>query len=193
MAWKEVSYKLTSSAPLLMHNGQLSDPLNKWTKLIAKITSKRKKTDADHEEIARLEFFGGLYLDEEGPILPAPVIDAMVINGAKKFSEGPKAKSGCFCTEHAKLEYEGPRTAKELWEDETFRNSSRVRVNRGSSVQRMRPMFPEWTAVITLQVEDTVVSPERIDEWLQTAGNVVGLCDWRPQHGRFTVEKLNGK
>jgi hypothetical protein len=192
MAWKKIDYKLTSSAPLIMHNGQTADPTNKWSKLIKQISSKRTKTDADYEEMARLEFMAGLYLDENGPILPAFVIDSLVINGAKKSKEGQVAKSGCFCPHYAKLEYDGPRTADELWADEQFRFSAIVRIGQ-SRVARMRPIFREWSAVITLNAEDTMVNPARVEEWLVAAGTQVGVGDWRPQNGRFTVERIEGK
>lgn len=192
MAWITLKYKLTSSAPLIMHNGQTADPLNKWAKLLKAISSKRTKTEADYEEMARIEFLAGLYLDKDGPILPAHVLDSLIVNGAKKSKEGMTAKSGCFCLEHAKLEYEGPRDANELYADDNFRFSALVRVSM-ARVARMRPIFREWTAVITLNVEDTLVNPSQVDKWLNDAGAQVGICDWRPQYGRFTAERLNGK
>jgi len=192
MAWQTLKYRLTSDAPLIMHNGQTADPLNKWSKSLKQISSKRAKTDADHEEMARIEFMAGLYMNETGPIIPAHVVDALIINAAKKSREGPTAKSGCFCLEHAPLEYEGPRTADELWKDETFRFSSIVRV-QSARVARMRPIFNKWSVVISLHVEDSLVNPTRIDEWLNVAGTQVGIGDWRPQYGRFTAERLNGK
>ena len=189
MAWQEMKYKLTGSAPLIMHNGQTADPTNKWSKLMKQISSKRAKTDADYEELARLEFMAGLYLDENGPVIPAYVVDAVIINGAKKSKEGMTAKTGCFCTEHAKLEYAGPRTPDELWADERFRMSAIVRV-MNARVSRTRPVFQEWSAVITLNIENTVANVARVDQWLVDAGTLVGIGDWRPQHGRFTVERL---
>jgi len=191
MAWQKVQYKLTSSAPLILHNGQTADPRNKWAKLIKEISGKRKKTDADFEAMARLEFMAGLYLNADGPILPANVIDAMVVSAAKKSREGQLAKSGCFCLEHARLEYAGPRTAEALWADEDFHFSAIVRV-QSARVSRMRPIFREWSAVITLSLEDTVINPARVGEWLDTAGTQIGLGDWRPQNGRFTAERLDG-
>jgi len=192
MAWQTVQYKLTSLAPLIMHNGQTADPLNKWSKLIKQTSSKRNKTDSDYEEMAHLEFIAGLYLDENGPIIPSFVIDSVVVNGAKKSKEGQSAKSGCFCLKHARLDYDGPRTVNELWADERFRFSKKVRVGQ-ASVQRMRPIFTDWSTIITLQYEDTLVNLSRVDAWLDAASTQVGLCDWRPQYGRFTVERLNGK
>jgi len=174
-----------------MHNGQTADPTNKWSKLIKQISSKRAKTDADHEEMARLEFMAGLYLDESGPVLPAYMIEATILGGAKKSKEGQTSKSGYFCLEHAPLEYAGPRTANELWDDEQFRFSSIVRVQT-SRVSRMRPIFREWSAIVTLNVEDTLVNPAQVDRWLNASGSQVGLGDWRPQYGRFTSERVNG-
>ena len=192
MAWNTVSYKLTSSAPLIMHNGQMADPANKWSKLKSQITAKRKKTDSDNEEILHILFLGSLYLDESGPIIPAFVIDALVINGAKKSREGLVAKSGCYCLKHAKLEYDGPITAEELWNDERFRFHAMVRIGQ-MKVPSMRPVFEKWSTTIELSIEDTLVNVARVDEWIDAAGTQVGLCDWRPQHGRFTAERINGK
>ena len=189
MAWQTVEYKLTSSAPLIMHNGQTADPLNKWSKLLKTISSKRKKTDADYEEMARIEFLAGLYLSAEGPVLPNTVIDALTVNGAKKLKEGPAAKSGCFCLDHAKLEYDGPRTTDDLWKDERFRFSTAVRVGQ-ARIMRMRPRFNEWGAIIKLNYDDGLCNASQIDKWLDAGGTQVGLGDWRPQFGRFTVERV---
>ena len=193
MAWQTLKYKLTSSAPYLMHNGQTADPLNKWAKSLKQISSKRIKTDADHIELAHLEFFASLYVNDDGPILPIKVIDGIVYQGSKKTKEGEIEKSGCYCPEDARLEYDGPRTAKELWEDERFQFNALVRLNGKVLIPRMRPIFQEWQAVIALNVEDTLINPARVLEWLVTAGTQIGVGDWRPKYGRFTVEKVNGK
>lgn len=192
MAWQKVTFKLSSSAPILLHNGQTADPLNKWSRAIKKISSKRDKTDADYEEMARLEFMAGLYMNEDGPILPANMIDAMIVAGAKKSKEGPLAKSGCFCLDHARLEYEGPRSVEALLADDRFHFSAIVKVGM-ARVSRMRPIFREWSALLTLNIEETTINATRVEEWLRVAGTQVGLGDWRPQYGRFTVEKVNGK
>ena len=192
MAWKTVTYKLTGCASLIQHNGQTADPTNKFAKAIKQISSKRAKTDADYEEMARLEFNAGLYMGEAGPVIPSYMIDAMVVAGAKKSKEGQLAKSGCFCLQHAVLEYDGPRTVEGLWADERFRFSSIVRVGT-ARVSRMRPIFRDWSATVTLNVEDTVVNIARVDDWLVAAGSQIGIGDWRPQNGRFTAVRLNGK
>lgn len=189
MAWQTLQYKLSSSAPLLMHNGQMANPLNKWAKLMKQISSKRAKTDADYEEMARIEFLASLYMSPEGPVLPSFVIDATLTNGAKKSKEGMSAKSGAFCLDNAVLEYDGPRTADELWQDETFRHVALVRVGT-ARVARTRPIFNEWTAIVSVNIETGIVNPARVDDWFAVAGTQVGLCDWRPQNGRFQAQRL---
>lgn len=189
MAWQTLRYQLTSSSDVLFHNGQMANPLNKWAKLMKQISSRRAKTDADHEEIARIEFLASLYMAADGPVIPAEVLDAVMINGAKKSKEGMVAKSGAFCLEHARLEYDGPRTADELWADERFRHVSIVRVGQ-AKVVRTRPIFNEWSAIVSVNIETGIVNPARVDDWWAIAGTQVGIGDWRPQHGRFQAKRL---
>lgn len=189
MAWQKVQFKLTSVCPMIVHSGQTADPLNKFAKALKQISSKRGKTDADYEEMARIEFVAGLYMGKDGPIIPATNIDSLLINAAKKSKEGQLAKSGVFCSENVSLLYDGPRTEEELWAIDEFRYSALVRVGT-ARVSRMRPIFRNWSAVVALNVETSVVNPARLDDWMIAAGSVVGLGDWRPQHGRFEAKRL---
>lgn len=190
MAWQQVQYTLTSSCPMIQHNGQTADALNKFSKAMKAITSKRKKTDSDLEELSRIEFMAGLYMDADGPIIPSYVLDGMIINAAKKNREGPLAKSGCFSGGNSSLQYDGPRTGEQLFLDEQFRFSAIVRVGT-ARVVRMRPIFPKWTAVVMFNYEDSVINRSRLDDWLHIAGTQVGIGDWRPQYGRFEVALLD--
>lgn len=191
MAWQTIVYRLTSDCPMLMHNGQTADPLNHWSKSMKQVSGKRKKTDADYEELARLEFFAALYMGSNGPIIPLANIDSMIVNAAKKLREGQMAKSGVFCLTDAPLEYDGPREPQTLWNAETFRHVAIVRVSM-ARVARTRPVFKEWAANVTLNIEDSIVNAAQVDAWMNIAGTQIGLGDWRPQHGRFTAVRLNG-
>jgi len=67
----KVRLTLTGTAPMLMHNIQLADPLNAIARAMKEISSKRKKTDEDQLRMAELEFKGGLYItDQLGPYVP---------------------------------------------------------------------------------------------------------------------------
>lgn len=188
--WKDAKYVLTGVTPLIMHNGQTADPLNFYAKALKQVTSKRTKTDADIEEMARIEFVASLYFDKTlGPVLPQKVLEATILNGAKKSKEGMLAKSGMYCQHPAKLLFDGPREPDAMWKAETFRFSELVNVQR-SKVVRTRAIFNEWSAEIVVSYEDSVVNKTRVDEWLTTAGTLVGMCDWRPRYGRFAVKIL---
>lgn len=139
--------------------------------------------------MAEIEFKGGLYMNGDGPCIPAEMIEAAAIAGAKKLKQGPKAKAGLICEKHARLEYDGPRTADDLWLDERFRKVAAVRVN-GSRVMRTRPIFTDWSATIEVEYDDTMANESSVVEWFQRCGMECGIGDWRPKHGRFLVEQI---
>ncbi len=152
------------------------------------ISKKRGKTETDLEELARLEFLGGLYISNElGVILPAEVIEGTINGGARKFKEGMDAKAGMVVMEHTKLNFEGDNLApEELYAEENFRFQKMVVVAR-ARILRTRPWFQNWNAGIEITYENTVCDSGQIYKWLKKAGEIVGLCEWRPRYGRFEV------
>jgi hypothetical protein len=187
-AYKPLKFKITGVAPLLMHNGQTADPLNPHSRAIAEITSKRKKTEADHAEIARREWYAGLYLHGSQPCIPAEAIEAALVKGAMKEKQGPAAKAGLIVEDNCRLLYKGPRDPDELWQNETFR--LRVPAKVGTArVIRTRPIFREWSAELVVKFLPSLLNEKDIRSFLVTAGEQIGLLDWRPRFGRFSVSK----
>ncbi len=125
-------------------------------------------------------------MSDEGPILPAECIEAAMIAGAKKLKRGNDAKSGIICTEHSAIEYEGPRDADALWDEERFRLQVGVRVGT-NRVIRTRPIFHKWQCKVKLEFEDEVLNAADVLMFARKAGQLVGVCEWRPKYGRFTV------
>ena len=182
-----LNFKIRGVVPLIMHNGQLADPLNSWTKEIKKISGKRDKTDADYEEMARLEWYGGQYLDGGKPCIPAEIMEAVLVAAAKKSKNGNKAKAGVFCPHNFPLTFSGPQVLKARWEDETCRYAALVRVGM-ARIMRMRPIFQEWGAEIVIEYDPHQFNESQIGELVETAGDV-GLMERRPKFGRFIVEE----
>lgn len=180
---------ITGTAPLLMHNSRLSNPLDPATKALKRATGKRTKTDDDHEEVARLEHAGGLYLDPDiGPFIPADNIWRSLYDAAKKSKRGPKIKEGLFIsTDVNPLAYAGPRTADGLWADGNFRFMASAKVT-GKRIMRCRPMFREWRTEAKGVFDPNVIDLAEIDQIAETAGSLVGLGDWRPKFGRFIAD-----
>jgi len=190
MAWKTLRFKITGDAPQFRDNGTLANPVSQGAKQLKQVSSKKKKTDADFERMAEIEFKAGLYIDEDrGPVITGENIEATLYNAAKITKEGKIAKSACFVPKAAVLQYEGPRDADGLWQDERFRNCVGVKVGM-ARIMRTRPIFNEWSAVVEVEYEDSIVNQAQVERWVDAAGTQVGLCDWRPRCGRFTAELL---
>lgn len=174
---------------MLIHRGGLANPMDKFAREMKKVSGKRKKVDADYEELSRLGFLGSLYMGETGPIMPAENIEACLCDSGKKERKGKDCKAGLFCSEHVPIEYDGPKEAEELWKDESFRNISGVVVQR-ARVFRTRPIFKEWSLTVPLEYFDELFNEEDVLNIAIRAGQIIGLGDWRPKHGRFRVEKI---
>jgi len=197
MAMVKVRLIGEDEVPMLMHSSVLADPLNPATKERNEISSKRKKVDADHEELARLEFKASLYIGKEGRvIIPKNVLDAVAIAGAKKSKRGVDFKSQVFCKKSPELNYEkkdesltGQDLIKYLWSDEYFRSVAPVSVGQGKTIMRTRPKFSNWSLDTEFECFGEV-DKDAVVKALQDAGRTGGLGDWRPRYGRFTVEVL---
>ena len=180
---------ITGTAPLLMHNSRLANPLDPAAKALKKVTSKRTKTDEDHEELARLEHAGSLYFDADaGPYIPADNIWRSLYDAAKKSKRGPKVKEGVFIeTDVNPLAYRGPRDIDGLWKDENFRHLASAKVAQ-QRVMRTRPIFREWRVDAEGVIDPAVIDIEELKQMGETAGHLIGLGDWRPRYGRFMAQ-----
>lgn len=184
---KTTTVTIRGISPLIMHNGQLADPLNEHTQALARLTSKRKKTVDDHKEIGRVEWLGGLYLDEKlRPCLPGEVIEGALVSGAKKFKLGKDAKSGIVVAGNFPIDYDGPKVAAKMWESGKFLKRAGVKVGQ-ARVIRSRPIFPEWSCAFTIEWDPLVIKDERALLEIVEAAGQCGIGDWRPKFGRFEV------
>lgn len=189
---EKLSFKIVGVAPLIMHNGRLASPADEYARAIKEITSKRKKVDADYEEMARLEWLGSLYLLNSEPCIPGYVLEGALIGkggAARKQRRGKEAAAGLFVMKDFPLEYEGPRDPNELWKLEEFR-LVRLVVVKTSRVVRTRPIFQKWGAIVEVEFNSDFVNADDVRLWMRIAGYECGLMDWRPKTGRFDVQEL---
>jgi hypothetical protein len=186
---ENIDLRLVGTKRLLMHNGQLADPLADTTKALARLTGKRAKTEADHVEIARVEWNGGLWLDGGRPCIPAEALIATFVGAAKTRKRGEEARAGLVVTENGILDYVGPRNMDELWRDPAFRLRTGVRV-RGARTMRTRPRFDDWSVRFTARYLPSVLDREEVVELYRIAGFLKGIGDWRPINGAYEVEVI---
>lgn len=186
-AYQTLNFRITGIAPLLMHNGRLADPLDPHSQALAAATSRRGKVEADHLEIARLEFLGSLYLDGGEPCIPAEMIEAALIRGAAKAKKASVAKAAILVRSNARLIYDGPRDPRGLWDAGTaFRHRTGVRVGM-MRVMRTRPRFDGWSAEVGIDFLPALIDARDVQTFLTVAGEQIGIGDWRPRCGRFSV------
>lgn len=186
------TFQVTIAGPaMLMHNGAMADPLGEWAKRLKEETSKRKKSDDDHEKIAEIEFQGGLYFEEKlGPCIPGHMLDACIMQGAKKKRLGTIFES-CVRTsaELYKLDYKGPRTREKLWADPKFRDRRGCGVQT-SRVIRTRPKFTDWSLTFDVELLPCELNTGNVEQAINDAGRYYGIGDFRPRFGLFTVKSF---
>jgi hypothetical protein len=189
VAFTEIELNIVGVAPTVMHNGQLADPLNRFAKALKAITGKRKKTDDDYEEMARLEFLGGLYVDTNGnPCWPGECIESMFKSAARMSKLGKQVERGLWCNGDWPLAYKGPKDADALWADERFRLTVGAKnPGSGSRIMRTRPIFRDWSLSFVIQFDPECLNESQVREFCETAGKYVGLSDFRPRYGRFAL------
>jgi len=184
---QELAFHIRGLAPLIVHNGQLADPINKWTIAIAEISGKRKKTIADHQELARREWFGGLYLnDQNQPIIPAANLESMLRKAGTKTKDGKNVLQGLRVPHDALIIYKGPRDLDKMWEGGEFSNRATVGINR-SKVIRTRPMWKEWELKFAVIYDEDILNSSQVRSFVETAGLYIGLGEWGPKYGRFEM------
>lgn len=194
MAIDQVRVRITGMQPLIMHSNRGVNPRLpevQENKAIAKKGT--RKTEEDLDRMARIEWELGLYYDPKiGPYLPSHVILAALRDGAKKTKQGKLIVEAVLMEElMVKLEYSGPRDLNGLYDDGRFFDLRPVRVQQ-ATVNRARPIFPSWAAEFTLTYDSESLDENDLLRIIETAGRRVGLGDYRPTYGRFTMQVIAG-
>ena len=187
--YEKMEITVNGVTPLMMHNGQLADPLNEYAKGVKVISAKRNKTESQFAEMGKLEWYGGLYLnDNRRVVIPGQNIEAALIAAAKKNKLGKQFTAGMLSDGAWPLIYDGPKDVDKLWADGRFVDRRRVCISQ-SSVMRCRPIFKTWSLSFTVHYLPDMLNPQQVTEAVVICGRVIGLCDYVPKFGRFEIEK----
>lgn len=198
MITNEIKIALTGIRPLLLARGEASNPFDEQGRKIKSVSQKKKKTDAECELLAYLQFVSSMYFDDQiGPYVPVDNLWKCLENGAAKYKEASVVKSQTIIKGlvdkkidegAAKLIYSGPREPKAMYDKGfVFLKMGKIPGSR-TSILTSRARFPEWR--VEFVVEYTDVDPNRILDYLRMAGRFVGLGAWRPRLGLFSPEIL---
>lgn len=183
---QEVKIKIRGISPLIMHRFSETSK-----EAIIKTTTKQAKKIREAKNIEK-EIEEAKYLTNNGS--PAfPVIGfkkAMTRAGKQLGIKMTEARTNFFVigefSDHCNTE------VTELSGQWDYRYDNIV-VGQGKADIRCRPQLNNWTAIITVGYNSSVISFEQIINMLQIAGYGVGVGDWRPEKdgsfGRFEVIK----
>jgi len=199
-AIQTMEVKLTSATPLLMHNGRLANPDDKYVRRMSLLHTDKKRKGADKDairaELARVEWEGGLYHsetesggDDFGAYLPNPWIRKMLIEAARLTRSGKQVERAVTVFGHRiKLEHDGPRDIEHMWESEDHLDQRMVTVGR-SKVVRTRPIFRKWTALVKVGFSTEVMNHDDLFRFFEQGGAYIGMGDGRGilGLGRFEV------
>lgn len=190
MALKSVEFVITGTAPMLMHNVRLADPLDPFAKEVKRLAGKRAKTDADHLEISNVEWEGSLYWsDELGLHIPGVNMETALKMGGAARKLKKKFEAGVVVDDTAII-HSGPKTMEALRDDKRFRDRRACTVNK-SKIMRTRPKIPVgWKAEVVVKYDDSRLNKSDIEQAMRTVGEEIGIGAYRPRFGRFTVETV---
>jgi hypothetical protein len=191
---EQTKIRITGTRALLLCRGESANPFDPQARAIKTISQKKKKTDEDHQNLARLQFYAAAYYYEDiGIYMPIDNLLKCCENGASKYNEGPLVKSQVLIkgfigkeldSAAAQIIYKGPRTLEELYADKDFVSLTMGRIpGKKTSIPICRPIFKEWA--IEFLVECSGITRERVMDYWKAAGELVGIGTWRPKHGLF--------
>lgn len=185
---KTATYTIQGKTPLLMHSERLANPFDALTRELKALTGKRKKTEDDLLDIARVEWLGGLYSDDDGIFMPGYNVFSSLIGGGKLHKLGTAIRrSAIIAEDRLALEYGGTKgDHSKLFDDKRFVDMRSVKVGT-SKVMRCRPIFRDWKITFSVHYDESGLQRSDLDRCLQAAGTMIGLGDYRPRYGRFEV------
>lgn len=174
-----VEVEITGQAPILFHRWSVDGVA---AKAAAKKGSKAKKED-DVESY--------VYRDENGDLAIPGEYFRMSMILAAKYKQDPrlprKSAMDLFKAGIVSLTDLGSLGVKD-WD---YLDRRRVTIQR-NGITRTRPAVKAgWKTNIVFQVlTPEYISPDLLNETLQSAGRLVGVGDFRPTFGRFQVTKF---
>lgn len=201
MSKNEKTYivKVKGASPFIMHSSAGADPMNPWTKLMAPLKAKRKKTDSDVQEFRHLSFLSCLYWSEElnGIYMPTENVRKMLLESGRALDQKGAKKQivGIRFTEHLgwKFNVKNRDDREALKNDESLKYFKIVTIGK-AKVPSVRAIFKEWSFELKIIIDCSIIDPKTVEYWFEYAGDRVGLGSRRPyaptpgEFGRFYLE-----
>ena len=199
---KKIKVHITGTTSLIMHNGEGANPndsrelpdflkekygVKTFKDAIKPLSSKRGKSEKDHESLAELGFYSSLYLNEKNQIIyPSECLEKMIQTQAKETKLGKVVTRGLSVPSDALLDF--PNKDKPLEELYHLHKYQKLVTVSQSKTLRTRAEFPTWSCTFDIEFNMNVISEKTIFEIL-ALGEFFGSLERRPKHGRYKLTK----
>ena len=187
----QITIKAVGTKPLLLHNVDLANPRNPWSRKMADLrgTPSRRRTDEWLDEMEYVEFMGAFYdiPEVDGVALPAENIRQSLIAAAKMTRLGTQTKRAVMVTAAAvPLIYDGPRKVQELWDSGKFKITRMVRGSSNTASPTTYPIFHDWALKVPFELDESALNIRDLTQIAERAGRIEGLGASRKQgYGRY--------
>lgn len=188
--------RIEGTRPIIIQSDRLADPLNEVTKQLKLLTShKDKTTDIGQAKIAEVEWFGGLYCDDEGkPSIAIPGDNLLrAIRDAAAFSKKGETVRREIIIDEALIpfEYEGPKSVDAMSKDPRFTLRKTVVLQKRRTVRTRPRLPPPWSLTFHARIDGAkTLTKDDLKLFLERAGTV-GIGTWRPRYGHFRVAQFD--
>jgi len=169
---KKYKVRIVGVSPLIQNRFSIEESMQK---------GRKKQIPSPEEECEK-----ALYKTEAGEVyLPNLWIKTAMVKAATDFKmEGKKSYKEYI---KAGIVVEPEQIPLKADKYEVF--VSRCVIQR-AAIAKARPKFKTWEAEFEIELLDEMLNPTIVKEILDAAGRFKGIGDWRPEHGRFKVEKF---
>lgn len=196
MAIQSLNVTITGIDSLLQSNPQVVDPFNPHAVTLSEAVKiqKKSKTPENTQRVRELEIDAKIFWDDElGIYAPTSwLVEAIVCNshGLAKIAK-KKARGAVFATApKAKLRYHGESSVKSREDIIGNKDFHLIRVLPQGTVRVCKaiPAFQGWSFDTEIEYDDTIISERELKNIITYAAKYGGFGDFRPTHGRATVE-----
>lgn len=177
-----ITFGIIGATPLIMH--KWSEKAKKMMRLTAAERKKIMKVARDPEQEAADAMYT---LPDGSPGFPVVALKAALIDAAHKdlgLERTLFRKAFFIHGAHGNLvpfDHSDPILREDF-----------VRVGRGQSDFRYRPMFEEWRVTIQAEIDYDLLNEQDVVNLVNRAGFSIGLLEWRPscdgEFGRFRLD-----
>jgi hypothetical protein len=178
---REVTIPITGMSPLIVNkfsNKAIQMILNKQTNVAKNKKHDVKDPQADFENAKHYSTQGW-----EG--FPAAGFKAAMIRGAKMIGMVMKDTQTSFF-----IKADDEETQLTRIYGESRMRQDMVRVGMGAADIRFRPEYVQWSANLTIEFNEGVLSLDQVYQLVKAAGYGCGVGEMRPEKGKFNYGRF---